>query len=56
MKDLVERKIGDLTIHIERTLCIATSNCMKVAPEVFEFAHENICAFKANVRDIEREG
>ena len=55
MKDLVERKIGDLTIRIDRTLCVATSNCMKVAPEVFEFDDENICAFKANVRDIERE-
>ena len=55
MKDLVERKIVDLTIRIDRTLCIATSNCMKVAPEVFEYDDENICAFKANVRDIERE-
>ena len=55
MKDLVERKIVDLTIRIDRTLCVATSNCMKVAPEVFEFDDENICAFKANVRDIERE-
>ena len=55
MKDLVERKIGDLTIRIDRTLCVGTSNCMKVAPEVFEFDDENICAFKANTPDIERE-
>ena len=55
MKDLVERKIVDLTIRIDRTLCVATSNCMKVAPEVFEFDDENICAFKANVGDTERE-
>jgi len=55
VKDLVERKIGDLTIRIDRTLCVATSNCMKVAPEVFEFDDENICAFKTNTPDIERE-
>ena len=28
---------------------------MKVAPEVFEFDAENICAFKADPPDIERE-
>ena len=55
MKDLVERKIGDLTIRIDRTLCVATSACMKVAPEVFEFDDENICAFKSRPPDIERE-
>ena len=36
-------------------MCISTSNCMKVAPEVFEFDAENICAFKADPPDIERE-
>ena len=55
MNDFVERKIGDLTIRIDRTLCIATSNCMNVAPEVFEYDDENICAFKTDVGAIERE-
>lgn len=36
-------------------LCISTSNCMKVAPEVFEFDGENICALKENIPDIDRE-
>lgn len=53
--DIVERKISGLTIGIDRTLCISTSNCMKVASEVFEFDEENICAFKARPPDIDRE-
>ena len=53
--DVVERKISGLTIGIDRTLCISTSNCMKVASEVFEFDEENICAFKASPPDIDRE-
>lgn len=28
---------------------------MKVAPEVFEFDGENICAFKTDLPDIDRE-
>ena len=55
MKDFVERQIGDLTIRIDRTRCIATSNCMNVAPEVFEYDDERISAFKADVGTIERE-
>jgi ferredoxin len=49
MEDFVERKIGDLTIRIDRT------NCMKVAPDVFEFDDEKICAFKASSGETERE-
>ena len=53
--DLVERKIGDLTIRIDRGTCIGTGNCMKVAPEAFEFDAENIVAFQGNPAAIERE-
>lgn len=55
MGDFVERKIGDLTIRIDRKTCIATANCMKVAPDVFEFDGEDICAFMEIPADIERE-
>ncbi|MGH7411227.1 MAG: ferredoxin [Candidatus Methylomirabilis sp.] len=55
MGDFVEREISGLTVRIDRGMCISTSNCMKVAPEVFEFDAENVCAFKANPPDIERE-
>jgi ferredoxin len=46
VNDFVERKVGDVTIRIDRTRCIATSNCMNVAPEVFEYDDENISSFR----------
>ncbi|MFQ5847870.1 MAG: ferredoxin [Candidatus Methylomirabilales bacterium] len=52
--DCVERNIGGLTVRIDRTLCIGTANCMKVAPEVFAFDIENICAFTGESGEIER--
>jgi ferredoxin len=55
MGDLVERRIGDLTIRIDRGTCISTGNCMKLAPEVFEFDAEKICAFRDPVGDVERD-
>ncbi len=53
--DFVERKIRDLTVRIDRSLCISTSNCMKVAPEAFAFDDENICAFQESPPEIEQE-
>ena len=55
MGDLVERKIGDLTVRIDRGTCIGTANCMKLTPEVFEFDAENIVAFKDDHAAIEQE-
>jgi ferredoxin len=55
MGEFVERTIGGLTVRIDRAVCISTSNCMKVAPEVFQFDDENICSFKGDAPDIERE-
>ena len=55
MSDFVERKIGDLTIQIDRGVCIGSANCIGVAGEVFEIDDANICAFQAEAADIERE-
>ncbi len=53
--DTTERKFGDLTVQIDRDTCIASANCMKVAPEIFELDDEGICRFKADAPEIERE-
>ena len=55
MEDIAERKIADLTVRIERYACIASANCMKLAPDVFKFDEENICAFCPGKAKIDRE-
>lgn len=42
----MDRKIGDLTIRIDRLLCVGFGDCIEVAPDVFEFDDEGICAFR----------
>jgi ferredoxin len=54
-EEIVEREISGLKVGIDRALCISAANCMKVAPEVFESDEENICVFKENPPDIDRE-
>jgi ferredoxin len=41
----VERRIGDLTVCIDRDSCISSGNCIKVAPSLFEFDAESIASF-----------
>lgn len=55
MGEFLERKIGDLTIRIDRGTCIGTGNCMKLGEEVFAFDPEKICTFKDPLVDIERD-
>lgn len=44
-EELQIRKIGNLTIRINRSVCIGSANCVKVAPEVFELDEKNLCTF-----------
>ena len=55
MSDFVERKIGDLTVRIHRTMCIGSANCIKIAPELFELDSENVVAFTGGSAPLERD-
>ncbi len=55
MDPIVERRVGELTIRIDRTLCVGFGDCMAVAPDVFEFDEDGICAFRADPGSPETE-
>ena len=55
MEEFEEKFVSELEIKIDRTSCIATGNCIKSAPEVFELDDERICTFKTEVIEIENE-
>ncbi len=55
MSDISEKNISGLTVKIDRTMCIATANCIKVAPDVFELDEERICTFTTPTNDVEKE-
>jgi ferredoxin len=43
-----ERKIGKLTVRIERENCIGSRNCMHIASDLFELDDEGIASFREN--------
>ena len=55
MSDIVKRQFGDLNVVIDRGTCIATENCIVVAPEVFELDDDQICRFTDDPGNVDRE-
>jgi ferredoxin len=49
-----ERRIGDLTVRIDRDTCISSGNCVKVAPELFELDEESIVTFARTAAETAR--
>ena len=55
MSNIVKRKISELIVKIDRPNCIASKNCIKVAPDLFELDENQICTFKENTEGINPE-
>lgn len=55
MSDTQEQRFGDLTVRIDRLLCVGFGDCIEVAPEVFEFDDEGIVVFRDDAPEIERD-
>lgn len=55
MSDVEERRVGDLTVRIDRLLCVGFGDCIEEAPEAFEFDEEGIVVFKDGAEAVDRE-
>lgn len=50
----ITRRVGDLTVTIDRLLCVGFGDCIDEAPEAFEFDEEGI-AVLTGPETVERE-
>lgn len=46
VSEFIERRIGSLTIRIDRHLCVGFGDCITEADELFELDDDGIVAFK----------
>ncbi len=53
-QNTVERKVGKLTVVVDRDLCIGNQSCVNVAPEVFALDKEQICHVLPTAPAIEK--
>jgi ferredoxin len=50
-----ERTVGNLTIRIDRLLCVGFGDCIEVAGEAFHFDGDGIVAFRDGIDGVTRE-
>jgi len=50
--DFEERKVESLTVRIDRSTCIGTSNCAKVAPDLFVLDDQRIITFREPATEV----
>lgn len=53
MEDSETRRIGDLSVTIDRLICVGFGDCIDEAPGVFEFDDEGIATFRDEARATE---
>jgi ferredoxin len=55
MADLVERRVGDLVVRIDRLLCVGFGDCITEASEAFELDEEGVARFGSAPDRVGRE-
>lgn len=55
MSDVVERRVGGLTVRIDRLLCVGFGDCIDDAPEAFQLDDDGVVAFREGATGSERE-
>jgi ferredoxin len=55
MGDVVERRVGDLIVRIDRNLCVGFGDCITEAPEAFRLDGEGVAEFGDDPEAVERE-
>lgn len=55
MADILERRIGSLTVRIDRLLCVGFGDCIGEAPGSFNLDGDGVVAFTAEPERTGRE-
>ena len=55
MSEALERKVGTVTVRIDRDTCIGTGACVNAAPEIFRLDSRQVVTFAEPLREIERQ-
>ncbi len=50
MSDVLERRVGDLTVRIDRSLCVGFAQCVDEAEEAFQLDDDDTVIFAAPER------
>ncbi|HUG39776.1 MAG TPA: ferredoxin [Longimicrobiales bacterium] len=43
---MIERRIGDLVVRVDRLLCVGFGDCIEEAPDLWEFDADGVVSFR----------
>lgn len=52
MADVEERKVGELTVRIDRLICVGFGDCIESSPASFELDDEGIAIFRDGIEAL----
>jgi ferredoxin len=55
MNDLIEKKVSDYLIRVDRKKCIGSAQCVIAVPELFTLDDENLCSFNNYTKEVNRD-
>jgi ferredoxin len=55
LSEIDERRLGDVTVRIDRHLCVGFGDCIDLAPEVFELDADGIAVVRPEAESVTRE-
>lgn len=55
VSDIEECTIGDLTVQVDRLLCVGFGDCIDLAPDAFEFDDEGIATLRDGASETDRQ-
>ena len=55
VREADERTVGELTVRIDRLICVGFGDCIEVSPEAFELDDEGIVVFRPGVEGVSAE-
>lgn len=53
MSEIEEGKVGDLTVKIDRLICVGFGDCIDIDPSPFEFDDEGIATLRPSLNGID---
>lgn len=55
VRETDEQTVGELTVRIDRLICVGFEDCIEVSPESFEIDDEGIAVFRPGVEGVSPE-
>jgi ferredoxin len=55
VSEIDEQRVGQVTIRIDRHLCVGFGDCVEVAPDAFELDEDGIAVLRTTADQVERE-